>query len=95
MASEPLGKVRERRLGWGCSDDKGSRGLTGLAGFPGAEFQGSKIKSVPGGMEGAEGWKDAVRWEASSQEDSRDTRRLNSYKAGPCHRQKQGAFRLM
>ena len=66
MASEPLGKVRERRLGWGCSDDKGSRGLTGLAGFPGAEFQGSKIKSVPGGMEGAEGWKDAVRWEASS-----------------------------
>lgn len=68
-----LGK--EGKGGWAGGvqkDQLGSRGLTRLAGFPVAKFQGSKGKSVPRGMEGTEGRKEVAGWEAGSLEDSKD-----------------------
>ena len=62
-ASEPLRKVRERRLGWRCSGRQEHRGLMRRAEFPAKKCQGSKVKSMARGMEGAR-WGESrdVRW---------------------------------
>lgn len=53
------------------------------------------MKSVSGGTEGAERWKEVAVWEAGSLEDSKDERRLNNYVADPCHQQQQRILGLM
>lgn len=63
----------------GAQEDEGSRGLNRLAKVSVDKFQALEVKSAPGGMEGAEEWKEVSGWEAGCLEDSKEMRRLNSY----------------